>query len=132
MLPTMRFPSLVAAVALAALAACSSNGSWRQVDPRRRLVQISGRVELFDMPQQGDVRLEVTPVPKDAWVLAPEQTRITCIIHERDRHDFETQLLNTAVGQTVDVAGYWMAREEGGVTRHYLNDTTDLVPPFDR
>jgi len=84
------------------------------------------------MPQQGDVRLEVTPVPKDAWVLAPGQTRITCIIHERDRHDFETPLLNTAAGQTVDVAGYWMAREEGGVTRHYLNDTTDLVPPFDR
>lgn len=84
------------------------------------------------MPVQGDVRLEVTPVQEDAYVLAPGQTRLTCIIHERDRHDLAPQLLNTAVGQTVDVAGYWVAREEGGVTRHYLNDTTDLVPPLGR
>jgi hypothetical protein len=128
----MRLRHLVAAAALAALAACSSNGSWRQVDPRRTIVQISGRVELLDMPVQGDVRLEVTPVQEDAYVLAPGQTRLTCIIHERDRHDLAPQLLNTAVGQTVDVAGYWVAREEGGVTRHYLNDTTDLVPPLGR
>src|SRR5262245_3737473 len=116
----MRSANLVAAAAVAALAACSANGQWRQVDPHRGIVQISGRVELLDMPQQGDVRLEVTPVPKDAFVLAPGQARITCIIHERDRHDLETQLMNTAVGQTVDVAGHWMAREEGGLTRHYL------------
>src|SRR5262245_7951960 len=124
----MRSANLVAAAAVAALAACSANEPWRQVDPHRGIVKISGRVELLDMPLQGDVRLEVTPVPKDAYVLAPGQTRITCIIHERNRHDLETQLLNTAVGQTVGVAGYWMAREDGGVTRHYLNDTTDLVP----
>jgi hypothetical protein len=125
----MRAVNLASAAALAALAACSSSGSWRQVDPRRTMVHISGRVEMLDMPEHGDVRLEVTPVPADVYVLAPGQTRLICVIHERDRHDLAPQLLNTATGQTVEVAGYWVAREESGVTRHYLNDTTDLVPP---
>jgi hypothetical protein len=128
----MHLPKILCAAALAVLAACSSNGPWRQTDPRRVMVKVSGRVEVLDMPQHGDVRLEVTPIPEDAFVLAPGQTRLICIIPARDRHDFEPQLLNTAVGQTVEIAGYWMAREEAGITRHYVYDTTDLVPPNGR
>ena len=80
------------------------------------------------MPDRGDVRLEVVPVAADNFALAPGQTRLVCIIHEADRHDLQTQLLNVRVGQMVGVAGYWTARDEAGITRYYLNDTTDVVP----
>jgi len=92
-------------------------------------IRITGQVEVFDMPPQGDVRLEVTPVPKDRYSLAPGHERLICIIHERDRQYMKGPLLRTRAGQQVEVAGFWAAREEAGVTRHYLNETTDVVSP---
>lgn len=110
------------------LAACSGIAAWRPVDSNRLLIQVTGSLEVLDMPDRGDVRLEVVPVAADRYALAPSQERLVCIIHDADRHVLQTQLLNVKVGHMVRIAGHWTAKDESGVTRHYLNDTTDLVP----
>ena len=112
---------------LVPLAACAGPGPWRQVDGTR-IITITGRLEVLDMPAAGDVRLEVTPRPGDQHALAPGQQRMICIVPARNRNNLETQLLNLVVGKSVAVSGYWMARDETGGTRHYLADTTDIVP----
>ena len=109
------------------LAACAgTNGAWRQVDPDHMMIEVTGRLEVLTLPPEGDVYMELTPVPGDQYSLAPGQQRLYCVLHERERSDVYPVLVKMRVGDTVRIGGYWTAREEGGVTRHYINDTTAL------
>lgn len=112
-------------VALVAFGSCAgASGTWREVDPQRPMITLTGRLETLDMPAEGNVRFEVTPDPEHRYALAPGQQRIVCIVPARDRGDLTSSLLNLEVGQHVDVSGYWTARDEAAGVRHFLADTT--------
>ena len=113
---------------LVALAACADPpNTWRQVDEKRLFITVTGRLDVLDLPAEGDVRLDVAPRPSDQYSLAEGQQRLGCILHASDRKDLATILLHLQVGQTVRVSGYWTATDEALGTRHYINDTTDIV-----
>lgn len=102
--------------------------AWRQVDAEHQMITVVGRLEVFDMPSEGDVRLEVAPDSDHRFALAPGQQRLVCIVHAFDRDSLTSQLLNLTVGQRVTVSGYWVARDESDGLRHYINGTADIVP----
>lgn len=112
---------------LVSLASCAGpSTAWRQVDEKRLMISVTGRLEVLEMPAAGDVRLEIAPRAEDRYALASGQERLGCIVHSWDREDLETMLLNLELGQTVRISGYWTATDEAAGTRHYLNDTTSI------
>lgn len=92
------------------------------------MITIVGRLEVLDMPAEGEIRLEVTLDSDHRFALAPGQQRLVCIVQAVDRDSLTTQLLNLTVGHMVTVSGWWVARDERGGIRQYLNATTDIVP----
>lgn len=113
---------------LVPLAGCAGpSNAWRQVDEKRLMITVTGRLEVLEIPAAGDVRLELVPRAEDRYALASGQERLGCIVHSWDRKDLETMLLNLELGQTVSVSGYWTATDEAAGTRHYLNDTTSIA-----
>ncbi|MGE3173830.1 MAG: hypothetical protein AB7O97_14485 [Planctomycetota bacterium] len=117
---------LVLSFPLALPGCAGADTAWRQVDAARPWIQVTGTITSIELPDAGDVRIDIEPAPGEESCMAAGQHRLGCIVSAGDRRDMAPVLAKVRVGDQVTVAGYWSARTEGGATRHYVYETTSV------